>query len=68
LDVAHTHVCYVVRVIYFAMLPTGALNNANIVVFVILGEVPVYLFFTIYTSILFFWYRPQLANWGKDSS
>jgi hypothetical protein len=43
-------------VIYFAMLPTGVLNNANVVVYVILGEVPVYLFLSIYTLLLFFWY------------
>jgi hypothetical protein len=38
------------------MLPTGVLNNANVVVYVILGEVPVYLFLSIYTLLLFFWY------------
>jgi hypothetical protein len=43
-------------VIYFAMLPTGVLNNVNVVVYVILGEVPVYLFLSIYTLLLFFWY------------
>ncbi len=38
------------------MLPTGVLNNVNVVVYVILGEVPVYLFLSIYTLLLFFWY------------
>jgi hypothetical protein len=45
-----------VRVIYFAMLPTGALNDTNVVVYVILGDLPVYLFLSIYTLLLFFWY------------
>ena len=45
-----------VRVIYFAMLPTGVLNDTNVVVYIILGDLPVYLFLSIYTLLLFFWY------------
>lgn len=50
---------FAVRIIYFAMLPTGVLNDVNVVVYVILGEVPVYMFLSIYTLLLFFWYADQ---------
>jgi hypothetical protein len=49
-------------VIYFAMLPTGALNDTNVVVYVILGDLPVYLFLSIYTLLLFFWYDHRPAG------
>jgi hypothetical protein len=50
-----------VRIIYFAMLPTGVLNDTNVVVYVILGDLPVYLFLSIYTLLIFFWYAPHLS-------
>lgn len=43
------------RVIYFAILPTGVLNDTNAVVYIILGDLPVYLFLSIYTLLIFFW-------------
>jgi len=52
-----------VRIIYFAMLPTGVLNNANVVVFVILGEIPVYLFLSIYTLLLLLWYALDISRY-----
>jgi hypothetical protein len=38
------------------MLPTGVLNDTNVVVYIVLGDLPVYLFLSIYTLLLFFWY------------
>ncbi|ELR11591.1 uncharacterized protein ACA1_258530 [Acanthamoeba castellanii str. Neff] len=51
----------ILRVIYFAMLPTGVLNDTNVVVYIILGDLPVYLFLSIYTLLLFFWV--ELVHW-----
>jgi small-conductance mechanosensitive channel len=51
-----------VRVIYFAMLPTGVLNDTNVVVYIVLGDLPVYLFLSIYTLLIFFWYRVPLPS------
>lgn len=53
---AHNWIAPAVRVIYFAMLPTGVLNDTNVVVYIVLGDLPVYLFLSIYTLLLFFWY------------
>jgi hypothetical protein len=42
--------------LYFSLLPTGVLNDQPSVVYILLGEVPVYLFFSIYTALVSFWY------------
>lgn len=43
------------RIVYFSMLPTGVLNDQPAVVYILLGEVPIYLFFSIYTALVSFW-------------
>jgi hypothetical protein len=49
------------------MLPTGALNDTNVVVYVILGDLPVYLFLSIYTLLLFFWYDHRVVSYVVSS-
>jgi hypothetical protein len=49
------------RIVYFSMLPTGVLNDQPAVVYILLGEVPIYLFFSIYTALVSFWYLPSVC-------
>lgn len=53
------------RIIYFSLLPTGVLNNQSAAVYILLGEVPIYLFFSIYTALVSFWYVQPLCWSGK---
>lgn len=43
------------RIIYFSLLPTGELQNSPSIGYIVLGELPTYLFLTSYMLLVYFW-------------
>jgi len=50
------------RIVYFSLLPTGVLQDTTVVLYIIFSQVPTYLFFSIYTLLVFFWI--ELVHWS----